>query len=166
MLILSGSTPLYVLLLRGSGRRGTGRAAAARREARPRRRSRRCSSPHGDRPAGAQRVVNRLFERIIETRLRTHPSPQWCQNRCWDRDGFFLGALWPSRYRVTGFAASSTGRPGPPNPSISSTPTPLPSVTRCPVLQRFGSRRLRSTQSRSPGPRCSTPRQRSMFLTA
>ena len=72
MLILSGSTPLYVLLLRGSGtpqyRPSSGCPSggsssttistlliAARRSA----------------GQGAQRVVNRLFERIIETRLRT-----------------------------------------------------------------------------------------------
>ena len=26
--------------------------------------------------------------------MNAHPSPQWCQTGCWDRDGFFLGALW------------------------------------------------------------------------
>src|SRR3954447_19507716 len=32
-----------------------------------------------------------------------HPSPQWRQDRCWDGDGFFLGALW--RRSLTELAA-------------------------------------------------------------
>src|ERR1700730_8596214 len=45
---------------------------------------------------GAQRVVNRLFVRIVETRLRTciHLRND-ARNRCWDRDGFFLYDLRP-----------------------------------------------------------------------
>jgi len=70
MAVLSGSTPLYVLLLRRIVRRGTGRAR------RPvggssSTRSRRCSIAARRFAAGSSARRNRLFERLIETRLRT-----------------------------------------------------------------------------------------------
>ena len=71
MLILSRSTPLYVLLLRGSGTPRYRPNSGCRREALVldddlERAHRRTEIGR----QGAQRVVNRLFEWIIETRPR------------------------------------------------------------------------------------------------
>jgi hypothetical protein len=38
-----------------------------------------------------------------------HPSPQWCQNRCWDRDGVFLGAFAASVAALRELAALRPG---------------------------------------------------------
>ena len=63
----------YVLLLRGSGNAVPGRAAAAHQGGFVLHDNLNVCIHHARRSAGegAQRVVNRLFERIIETRPRT-----------------------------------------------------------------------------------------------